>query len=406
MTGFLSELRPASFRGVSFLVASNDEWYARRLARHEFPGRDGAFHEDMGQAPDSFSIEAVCCGASYRTTATALAAAIKTAGPGQLVHPLYGLTNVVALDGRSRHTTERGGEIVFNINFERYYPPAFPYVQVDTAAGVLLDATNFMNIVSDGFSGVFSVLGLPDYIGGDAGSVLNGLKSLFISSLDRYGLGWLADLLEWSDGLGSKDVAGTAGRVLGAMQRSTSPAVKPQLSGLLPAASAPAASAAAVADAMLAVANEIPGPTFGTARRQVNADQMNTLMRVSAVSSAAAATAQTDFVSRESALVRRQELTGAIDALREDLAGLGQDSGWRAATALKSAVMRDINERLGRLPRTVRVSPGWCAPSLAIAHRLYGEADVFGKADDLVRRNAVRHPGFMPSRALEVLVDA
>ncbi|TNY06237.1 DNA circularization protein, partial [Escherichia coli] len=45
----IDDLRPASFRGVGFFVASDQGEYGRRGPVHEYPNRDNPYFEDLGE---------------------------------------------------------------------------------------------------------------------------------------------------------------------------------------------------------------------------------------------------------------------------------------------------------------------------------------------------------------------
>lgn len=409
MTDLLAALRPASFRGVSFMVVQDDKTFGRRIETHEFPGRDDPYHEDLGRAPDAFTIEAVCGGLNYKADADALEAALVKGGPGQLIHPHYGLVSVVAVEGRRSHNTAATGEARFSITFRRYTAPSFPTAGADTAFNVMSRATSLMDTVSLGFSGLYQAAGLPDYVETAARGVLGNLEGTFNEALNRFGLGWLSSVLDMpANAYSVTGIVDAIKGAFGALRDAGTVPVRPQLSGLSAAQGVVSkrANPSVIADALLDLAQDIPTLALSPARRLVNADQLNTLMRASALSGAAAATAQAEIISREDALVRRQNLVSALNGLRDDMAALDMGDAWSAATDLKTAVVRDINERLGRLPVTVRIKTPQSLPSVNLAHRLYGEANLFQTAADLATRNKVRHPGFMPSQGLEVLVNA
>jgi len=69
--------------------------------------------------------------------------------------------------------------------------------------------------------------------------------------------------------------------------------------------------------------------------------------------------------------------------------------------SLRGAVMRDLTERSRPLPSMMALTFPKSLPSLALAHRLYGDA---GRADELIAENSVLHPGFMP-RKITALVN-
>ena len=78
----------ASFRGAEFGVdESENKAGGRRIALHEYPGRDDPFAEDMGEITKTFSIEGFIVGDDYLDRGQRLIDACNTPGPGELVHP-------------------------------------------------------------------------------------------------------------------------------------------------------------------------------------------------------------------------------------------------------------------------------------------------------------------------------
>jgi hypothetical protein len=72
-----------------------------------------------------------------------------------------------------------------------------------------------------------------------------------------------------------------------------------------------------------------------------------------------------------------------------------------ALTNLRAAVVRDVAARAEFLKQRSSYTPLAVLPAEVLAHRIYQDAT---RAEELVDRNAVPHPAFMPARALEVLV--
>ena len=73
-----------------------------------------------------------------------------------------------------------------------------------------------------------------------------------------------------------------------------------------------------------------------------------------------------------------------------------------------AAVNTDINTGLGRLPDTVTIRNQAVRSALELSYRLYGDKRslVISKASDIVDRNNIIHPSFVPADDLEVLIDA
>jgi prophage DNA circulation protein len=123
----ISQLLPASFRGVSFSVSSEvlpEE--GRKIVLHEYVNSSERFVEDLGQLPGKFTVQAFVHGADWRARADALRAALNTSGPGELVLPVFGAQNVYALPYSVDSSHREVGEIRFTLEFAAGRPAAGP----------------------------------------------------------------------------------------------------------------------------------------------------------------------------------------------------------------------------------------------------------------------------------------
>ena len=78
-------LLPASYRGVAFHVASHQsEAAGRRVAVHEYPGRDLPYAEDLGRRASEYTLQAYVVGRDYDRARDALVAACALPGAGRL----------------------------------------------------------------------------------------------------------------------------------------------------------------------------------------------------------------------------------------------------------------------------------------------------------------------------------
>lgn len=120
-------LRPASFRGVSFKVELGAQASGRRTVPFEFPKQDQGFCEDMGRRLRQFHFAGYIIqgppGSSsgagdYQAARDNLIAALESdAGGGQLIHPTLGV-NVVMVDHYSvSEHREKGGFAEFDMAF-------------------------------------------------------------------------------------------------------------------------------------------------------------------------------------------------------------------------------------------------------------------------------------------------
>ncbi|WYX30250.1 hypothetical protein WJ976_01920 [Achromobacter denitrificans] len=71
-----------------------------------------------------------------------------------------------------------------------------------------------------------------------------------------------------------------------------------------------------------------------------------------------------------------------------------------ALIRLRVAIVRDVSEQADRLAHRSVFTTQALLPALVIAQRVYQDGT---RADELVERNQVRHPMFVPAGQLEVL---
>lgn len=410
MAGYISQLRRPSFRGVSFDIPSDEAKFGRRVITDEFPGRDTPAHEDMGAAVTSFSVTAIVSGDGFIQKAKNLQAALSEKGAGALVHPYYGELQVIVVgQPRRQHSGSAVGVVTFVIEFEVFGAPIYPTTALDTLGGLSLSADNLLSALRGDFIGRFVTASLPDFISADAitqasmwvsrietamasGGFLSLLKGE-MPSWSSIGLGIVDDVFSLYDRVTAL-VKPFKSPVVGSVTRRTPQSATVVMGALNEVASTSSPDVTGAAASMLAT-------------RQQNETALECLFRGAAAAAVARAAMYADYASKEDALRVRDETYESLTALRDLYGQYGWHDSWRATGQLLAAVHRDINERVGRLPMTVRVRMPSVRSSIAVAHRLYGDnlPALFDNAADIVRRNRIRHPGFVPTERLEVLID-
>lgn len=410
MPTYHSQLRPASYRGIAFEVPDDESVFGQRHARHEFPGRDGAAHEPLGLKAQSFRITAIVAGADFMARANALEAALKTPQAGLLLHPYYGERLVVAIDPRRQHSATDVGLVRFDIEFEEYDAPQYPSAARDTAAALNTASAGLFSAIEETFNARFKWTAIPDFLAADALGRINGFMGGFNELLSGRGVRALVgDLPRWTglDGGLASNVTGFFKTIAGLARPSARPMI-----GRQPAALSDTQRREIIG--ALSAAGDISSAAAGTSttatssRRANNAAALDGLFRGSALAATGAAARYMTYESREDAIRFRNATATRLERLSDDYGRAGWDDAWHRAGLMKAALTRDINERIGRLPRTLKVRTQAVRPSMALANRLYGDdpAALFERAEDIVRRNRVRHPGFVPADELEVLIDA
>ena len=100
-------LQDASYRGVTFDVQSVEDRGEKALCVHEYPYRSGAEVEDLGRKPRVIPVTAIFWGVAYESRIKALVAAFEEAGPGELIHPVFGSLTVAVRRWQIQHSAER-----------------------------------------------------------------------------------------------------------------------------------------------------------------------------------------------------------------------------------------------------------------------------------------------------------
>ncbi|OPY15606.1 MAG: hypothetical protein A4E66_00010 [Syntrophus sp. PtaB.Bin001] len=414
-----------SFRGAEFCWMQSSSSVGRKTARHDYPLRDETYVEDLGKRPREFTLECFVIGENYTDKRDALIEALEKEGPGTLIHPTMGMM-LVCLNGDVRITesTSEGGMCRFSIPFvlaeeKKLYPSA----AVDTVAVVDAQADKVIAAVVEDFGNVCSIDELPQYAIDDGigmiGSLcedINRLASSFPTNVETPA--FLKDLGTLKNSIST--LIGKPG--------SLAQAIASQFNKLRDVALAPLdlydyadLQAEGISSRYDSVVNlpqtlfdayadrfdfgtdsgseSVPKTTPSRIQQAENRDAINALVRRTAIAEAARTSSTIEFASYDEAISVQKRLTEAIDnELLE-----ASDSVYAVLADLRAAVVNDIRTRGADLSRIINYTPSRTEPALIIAHRLYGDAT---RADEIVARNRIRHPLFVPGGvALEVLSD-
>ena len=123
---FWAQLKPASFRGVPFVVQEGSSHFGRRNQVHEYPYRDTPWVEDLGRQARELEVKGFLVGDDVISQRQAMIDAAERKGDGELVHPTLGKKKVALIDFMTREVWDRGR--VFELTFrfieqgQRQYP--------------------------------------------------------------------------------------------------------------------------------------------------------------------------------------------------------------------------------------------------------------------------------------------
>ena len=394
------QLQVASFRGVPFSVDGHEGQLGRRGQVHEFPQRDQPYVEDLGRRARTLTVEAYVLGANYMAARNRLIQAIEQKGPGVLVHPYLGELRVSVVDCKLREMVAEGGMARFTLQFVEAGEASFPSDRVSTGAVCVAAADYAAQAAQSNFARRHSVAGKPAFVANASANIftqaLAGLQSAV--ALVRGAADQVAKLQHDIDEA-RRDLI-----TLIYAPASVAQALLANVRQLVRSVATAPRDALSLARTLYRFGALLPSISPSTTSRRaqaINQAEMVRLVRVAALTEGARAAAGVAFESFQDALTTRDELVDGIDEVM--LASDVPDEVYQALRTLRSAVVRDIATRGTDLARLVVWVPQATAPALALAQQLYADAL---REPELVLRNAVRHPLFVPGAIpLEVLAD-
>ncbi len=406
----------ASWRGVPFRTTEADLGVGRRNVLNEYPLRDTPYVDDLGRKARTYKVEGFVVGEDYLAQRDALVAAFEEPGPGELVHPRYGRV-WVSLQGevQIREGHREQGLARFTVTFVEDSDNRQPAAAADTAAAVDQAAADVDDAAADAYAEGMDVDG-PQVLADTAAQAV----ATDLADVQR-----LAQLFVLPDALGAvMDGAAELASLAGALLR-TPRSLANSLGGLYldlvaEVRGTDGASAAHsglmnglqmvhVGAAMHLVQYQAARAVAATAvpttpaRARLNEAARAELVRRVAITSQARllAVAITDgaVATSADAVAWRDQVLVQID-LELEQADPDATTAW-ALAKLRAAVVRDVAERAELLRQRSTFTAVAVLPAVVLAHRVYQDAT---RADELVERNGVRHPGFVPAGSIEVLL--
>lgn len=397
------QLRPASFRGVPFEVELGDVEAGRRTQLHEYPQRDKPYIEDLGRATRSLTVVAFVVGSDYVERANRLLAAVEEAGPGTLVHPWLGSLRV-SISAPARVTFDKAlGQARLQLSFVEAGELSFPIAGSSTQTQTRLAAQGLEEAAATAFAQRFQVDGQPDFVAVQADADLGGAFDSITSSVGNTGIQVAGYVNSASNALArarslTGDPMGLARSTLDFLRLS-------DLGGAVQRWADISRSLIRLADST--GLQPLGVSSFTTPARAVadaNTDAVRALMRQGLIAQAVGASSFVGSSADSSArrayddqLAVRDELVDAIDA---EALRTGSDVAFDALQAARSRVWSDMTSRSRDSARLTLVTPPAPLPALVLSYDLYEDA---ARDGEIVERNRVNHPGFVPPRPLRVL---
>jgi prophage DNA circulation protein len=386
----------ASFRGVPFFVGESERAGGRRAVGHEYPFRDDPFYEDLGRKARVFRLDGYVLGDDYLTERDALLAALEDeSGPGQLVHPYYGVKRAICTDCSVKESREQGGIATFSIEFAETPTQApAPTEVVDAPGNVAAGADAAIAATEAELGEQYDVAGLPAFALASAETALTNAAAALQEQL----AGVVSDTQELAALAGQVEIITAEAAALVRDPAEAIEAFRAAITGLVKtAAAAPGTLMDALFDAYLADLGPEVSPTTATRVRELanQTAMVGALRRVMAIEAARLAPL-VDFETLDDAIAARDTVAAQLE---EQAEGAG-DTAYPMLVDLRARVLRAVPGGT-EYARVITVSRRVAIPSLLLAYQLYGSVD---SEDDILARNPVRNPAFVAGD-LKVLSD-
>lgn len=421
-------LQPASFRGVAFRVDSDDLQVGRRTVLHEYPGRDTPSVEDMGRETREYAISAYLIGPDFIAERDRLIEALEQAGPGELVSPWYGRMNVVVM-GKQRisHSKADGGMCVVSFTFVESGEDEWP-TSTPTGSSLLAGrSTSLLDRAQSAFASAFGLDGLPEWM---SMATVEHASNL---------LGDVADMLGSTDGKMSAAMRLMQGD-LGVLMPppSTAWVFSRRLADVLDAGK----GSSTTASSLLSLSNRTAAasqtqsarpigvwPTSAQDKQQADrlVNNVSELVRVNLIASSAQAVAlmpppsqptstparapaldsvvvetpskAVDMPTHDELEDARQTIIAAIDKESERTT---DDGVYQALRDLRRELVSTLRQQQQHSSKLVTRTPSDTVPALVLAAEWYDDAS---RADELIAKNNLSHPGFVPPDPLRTLAS-
>lgn len=431
---WLKDLWLSSFKGVPFWTERDQESGGRRIVKHQFPMRDPPFLEDLGEDLREFDVTAYLASDAADAESAALVAACASRGAGILVMPVQGPVMVRCVSWSRDSFKDRAGYIAFSLKCTREGASSAMVSVAMSANLVFAAAESVASSIATSFLDGLALVGLPDYVvGGVVAGVQDGIATLealrstepvdvTASSTQRRAIASLFDLapvlvpVPVATGEAAVSVAAAQAVLARSVQdvngvvtdpsaiENAGPAAIPlqviaiarALGDALPPVSAVRAFEAVVTEPGFASV-VVPGrvyPTPGRRAEAENAEQVFRLLRLAALTAYCEAVARVPLADRPAGITLRANVAEYFEAEVGDLPPSQLDL-IRAIGALRDATIAYLSRKVVDLAPVIRLEANLPMPSVFWAWRLYQDPS---RASELVARNRVVHPSFMPAQ--------
>lgn len=428
-------LRPGSYRGEVFYTASSEFEGGRRGSVLEFPRQSDPKTQDLGLAARRFMVEAFVIGSpqgedgTYQALRDRLIAALEKGGPGKLVHRYHGEMQAEVEPGKTFRVSESpefGGSAKFSIPFIRVPEKQNGPTVIDGPALVLKAANKSKEFSISAFTKKFFVDG-PEFIrehamtaltfgvnqvqdvNNQVTGALGGINQVnqtiksFSGSLATLIAtpGMLMDLGRGGFGL-HEAIFASIGVIANAFKTDIEAFTRDPKTVAREESRKVATVTTLGLKLGAATGNDMaPVVVLGSRSTQMAQNQaaVFNLFQQSAVIEAARASLDLSFESNAAALAMRDSL---VEALVVQAQQCDDDDVFGSLQDLRAEVSRYLTVVAGTAPRQRDFLVRSTTPAILLAHLAHGDAS---RAEEIISRNGMRHPGFVPGGYAIKVID-
>ncbi len=380
----------AMFKGQPFIIDGSDLKTGRRTVEHKFPQRDEPYTEDLGKETRVFSVGGILLGDDYLTQRDGMLTLCEEDGPGELIHPYYGIMDVYC---KAIHITDVMAETrkcTFQAIFVEAGELVFPITSEDTTTQVEVKVE----------------------------STLANIKAFFVEQYDK-----VQKAVAYLEG--KQDATSDAfDAINGAKKLANMPATYfAKYQELSAVSDTLALSGQSLSDAIVDLVTfgflgldededinnidafnglkESMDFTTDTTIPSDDTDLIEALTQLATVTSMCLLISRIDYVSVDDA---KEYQTVAFDKLDELMDNTLDDTIMQDLRDLRAVVTKDLDIRSLDLPELSTHTTQRILPALVISNMLYGSVE---QEQDILDRNKIEHPAFCPASVpLEVLLNA
>lgn len=388
-------VQQGSWRGVPFEVVSVTTTRGRRVDVTEYPYRDDPDADDLGRARRNHSVVGFLRGEGWEDACDRLIAAIEQPGAGAFVHPWRGSLNCRLLSSSETHSSDDLEGYEFSAELVEVSPTEqdrrTPIATRTASTGVDVEADAVQASALGDWSAGFAFGDVPEALRQDAFATLP-----YVAVLERSSFAWWRLDDDARDALTDYAVAGFGA----AFYDADEPLALPDSWSALVEVVGDVSFVRGILGARVPTSQvERVETTPGRIATNAHARLVDAYCYGTLAAELARLVVELEYDTATAAEAARGVALDALDAeLEVEAHG---DETYRALSALRAAVVGSFDRLLETLPAVVEAFEPMPEPALAIAWRLYGDAD---RADEVVDLNDCVHPAFVPETGTTIRV--